>query len=284
MGSVKVVTDSASDLPHDLANQWGVSVVPLYTQVGNETVVDGPELDREEFGRRVAVSPVRLATSQPSPGLFLEVYRRLAEDGSTVVSVHVSGRLSGTFQAANVARGMLPQADIEVVDSGTGSMALGLAVLEGARAAARGEGKEAVVTRIRRALQQTWAFFAVGSLTHLHKIGRLGRLQALLGSLLEVHPVLYLENDEIGLYDRIRGERAMVPRLVEIARSFIPPGLPLRCAVVHIRARHLADQLCQEMKRVYQCVEMIMTHASAVISAALGPNSLGLFFSPPLEG
>ncbi|MCX6023670.1 MAG: DegV family protein, partial [Chloroflexi bacterium] len=213
--AVKIVTDSTADIPAAMASNLDISVVPLNVHFGAESLRDGVDLTTDGFFVRLPQSPVLPTTSQPSPGAFLETYTALLDAGHDVLSVHISAKLSGTMNSALLAQRELPAgAPLEIVDTGFTSMALGMAVIEAARAAQSGAGLAEAAAVARRTVGRTHLLMFLETLEYLQKGGRIGKAQALLGSLLSFKPILAFKNSEVLPAGRIRTRGKAIDHLV----------------------------------------------------------------------
>ncbi|MCY4581539.1 MAG: DegV family protein, partial [Chloroflexi bacterium] len=226
--AVKVVTDSASDIPAELAGKLGISVVPCTVFFGAEAFKDGVEITKEEFFHRLTTGDVMPTTTQPSVGDFLDVYRPLAERNYEIVSVHVSGKLSGTVNSARLAAEELPNATVEIVDTDLASMGVALAAKAAVDAAAGGADAAGAAEAARNAAANTEVFVVPDTLEYLKRGGRIGGAQALLGSLLSMKPILKLKDGEVHPHEKVRTKGKAVQRMCDIAAS----GGPYREAAV----------------------------------------------------
>ncbi|MSQ41071.1 MAG: DegV family protein, partial [Dehalococcoidia bacterium] len=189
--AVHIVTDSTADLPREVVQRLGITVVPLNLHFSTQVYRDGVDIQAEEFYRRLVTANPLPTTSQPAVGAFVECYQALADTGEPVVSIHVASKLSGTYNSAFQAREQVGTSMfIEVVDSQTASMGLGLIVLAAAEAAAAGASLEEVLHATREAVARTRVLFMVDTLEYLQRGGRIGKAQAFLGSVLNIKPIL----------------------------------------------------------------------------------------------
>jgi len=186
--AVKIVTDSTADLSAEQVQSSGLTVVPLNVHFGDETYKDGIDLTPSAFFGKLRSTSVLPRTSQPSAGEFLEVYKRLGAGGDQIISLHISGRLSGTIASAEAARGMA-EADVTVVDTLSAAQGLAMIAMVAGRAARAGRSKEDILSLVKTLIKDTYIIFSVDTLEYLQKNGRIGKAQALLGSLLNVKPV-----------------------------------------------------------------------------------------------
>src|SRR5690606_37107559 len=211
-------TDATSDLPSGLAARHGITVVPLTVLLGEDGYVDGVEISADEFYERQPGSSVLPRTSQPSVELFQESYQQAAGEGGEIVSIHLSSKLSGTMNAAQVAREVLKHdIHIDLIDSYNVSLGLGLIVLEAARAAEAGASLTDVVATARRAMDRVSVHVLVDTLEYLQKGGRIGRARSLLGSVLSIKPILHVEDGEVAPFERVRTRGKALQRMYEIA-------------------------------------------------------------------
>ena len=231
--TVRIVTDSTADIPPSIAEALDINTVPVYVRFGRQVYRDIIDISHDELYTRLANDPVHPTTSQPSPSDFATVYRRLLQPGDEIVSIHVSSKLSGTYNAALQGRELVDGSHIEVFDSGSLSMGLGLTVMAAARLAKAGQGLAAVLAEVRAAISQSRAFGLLDSLKYLAKGGRVGKAKALVGGLLNVKPLLFIKDGELHPSGLARNRRRGLERLFECAKSI--PGLR-EAAVVYTTA------------------------------------------------
>ncbi len=267
---VKIVTDSTADLPPGLAEELGISVVPIYIRVGAEVYRDGVDISHDELYRKLATGRVYPTTSQPLPRDFAGVYRKLARETDEIVSIHIASSLSGTYQSARRAREMLDTScQIEVIDSRSVSMGLGLIAIAAARLAAEGETLERVLAEVREAIPNTRLVGFLDTLKYLFLGGRIGRAQALAGSVLNVKPIVTLRDGEFHPSGQARTRARGVERLFDFARK----SLNIKeLAVVHSTTPEEADSLSQRIGASF-------LDRSRVHLARLGP-ALGVHGGP----
>lgn len=281
MARIALVTDSTCDLPGELLQQYGVQVVPLNVTFGTENFLDGVTLSPEQFFQMLTTSPHHPSTSQPSPGDFAAVYERLTQEFDQILSVHLSAGLSGTYQSALMARDLFPQADITVLDTRSASIGLGWIVLLCARAIAAGQPLAEVVEIGQQAAAQQHILLTVESLEWLQKNGRIGKASALLGSLLNVRPLLHVDEGVVAAYDKVRGKvEKVMSRMVEAMEDFVSAEKPVYLGVVHAERPELAERLAQLVAERYQVKDQVITTVGAVIGVNTGPGTLGFVLVP----
>jgi DegV family protein with EDD domain len=274
---VAVVTDSTAYLPAELSGTYDLTVVPLTVVINGDEGLEGEEISPAEVARALAGRRAEVSTSRPAPAQFAAAYRRLLDAGADgIVSVHLSARLSGTFDAARMAADEIgPQ--VQVVDSMTTGMGLGFAALAATTAAAQGASLEAVrQTAVDHAAQVSTLFY-VDTLEFLRRGGRIGAASALLGTALSVKPILHVVDGSIVVRDKVRTAGRALARLVDLAVEASGDG-EVDIAVHHLgapdRAAALADAVAMRLgDRMRDCY---ITEIGAVVAAHVGPGVAGV--------
>ena len=295
--TVHVVTDSTSDLLPSLARRRRITVVPLSVLFGNRVFKDGIDIQPDEFYRRLQASELFPSTSPPGKGEFLEVYRRLIASGD-ILSIHISQKQSLTLQHAQEAAtegadelailrrdsGTSGQPVIRVVDSRSNSVGLGLMALFASRMVSRGLEIEDVAVRLESIRDRLQFLFIVDTLEYLKKGGRIGKAQALIGTLLGIKPILGMKDGEVVPVDRVRGGRRVHPRIIELFRSKVDPGAPVFAALAHASAPKWAGRLKELLTGTFQVVEMHEGEIGPIVGAHTGPGTVGaILFQPTPE-
>lgn len=272
---VRVVTDSACDLPDDLIERDGIEVVPLTIRFGKEELVDRKELSTDEFWRRLADSNVLPETSAPSAGAFEAAFRRMIADGATgIVCINLSSKLSATMQSAQVAAQAV-QADcpVVVVDSLMVSMGLGSLCLTAARRAADGDSLESIVANVTDRRNRSKLYGALDTLEFLKKGGRVGNARALLGSMLAIKPVLEVRDGEVEEAGKVRTRSKALRLLVDRVKQ----GPFENLAVLHGNAPDL-DELLDLLEPLAPRDEIVVGQIGPVIGTHAGPRVIGVTF------
>ncbi|MEA2366338.1 MAG: fatty acid kinase fatty acid binding subunit [Thermoleophilaceae bacterium] len=280
MSPVAVVTDSTSYLPPELVERHDISVVPLYVVFGGDRTV--PEIDITDypaFFDELRTAEKLPTTSQPSVGDFTSVFEPLLEAGNEVVSVHISGGLSGTPEAARQAKDALTRDGkrgelIEVVDSTTAAGGLGFMVLAAAKAARDGATAKEAAEHVAEARKQLKLWFAIDTLEFLRRGGRIGAASAWIGSTLKVKPILTVEN-EMTPVERVRTSSRMFERLLEYAQSCVDSGAGAWSAQ-HINAPDQCGALVERCTEIFGSEPTIISEIGPVLSAHTGPGLLGM--------
>jgi DegV family protein with EDD domain len=276
-----IVTDSAVDLPEEMFAQFNIERMPLLISFGAETLRSGLDIQPEEFYRRLAASAQLPTTSQPSPGEFVELYRRVGQADRDILSIHISSGLSGTINSARQAAQQCPDLNITHVDTKTLSGAQGFQLVAAAQAIRRGWPLNRILDRIKHVAEQVEIFYTLDTLHYLQKGGRIGRVQAMAGSLLHLKPVITVDK-ESGTYIRAGNTRSLSKSLEMIA-GFVHEKMKSLPAWVHVlhsnsaeQARRLSDLICDRMPRARITVGQIVP----VLGVHTGPGCVGAVCGP----
>jgi DegV family protein with EDD domain len=278
MPSVAVATDSTHYLPRSLAEQEGIHQVSLYVgwqgEAERELEMDG----FDAFYERLRVDPESPSTSQPSIGDFLAVWEPLIDDGKDVVSIHLAGGISGTYEAARQAHGLLSERGlgdrVEVLDSETACGGMGMQVLAACAAARAGTDKDGVVARAREAREVLRIWFCLDTLEYLRRGGRVGKAQAWLGGTLKIKPILSLER-EIVPVERVRTAGRAFERMVQYARELNDNGSD-GWVVQHIQAPEQAERLLDRCREIFDSEPLFVSEVGPVIGTYTGPGLIGI--------
>ncbi|MFQ6015730.1 MAG: DegV family protein [Anaerolineae bacterium] len=275
---IRVVTDSTCDLPQNFIERYNITVVPTNIQFGSETFQDGVDIDREAFYGKIEEMGIIPTSSQPSAGQFVEVYRHIADGVDTILSIHVTGKLSGTCQSAVIAQSAVSDLnlDIEVFDSQSVSAGLGFMVLEAARAAEAGKSKEEILQLLAGIRAQMRIYLTPATLKFLQMSGRVGKLQGALGSLLNVRPVIVMEDGLLEAKEKIRTRRKSLNRLLDLTEEAMGTTDPVRLAVAHAQVLDEAEELLERAKTRFNCVETFVCELCPTLVVHGGPGVIGI--------
>ena len=220
--ALRIITDSLSDITGSLVDELGISVVPVYVRFGEQVYKDRIEITTDEFYYKLTHDSIWPSTTQPTPNDFLEVYKRLAEESNEILVISLSSKLSGTYESALAAKRMMStDCRIEVIDSMTVVMGLGLIVIAANKLAKNGAGLDEVVEKVRRDMSRSHAIMFFDTLKYLAKGGRIGRAQGLLGSLLQIKPILTMREGEVAPLTRVRSRQAGLDYLYNFVAGFL---------------------------------------------------------------
>ena len=269
--SFAVVTDSTADLPDEWRDRYGIEVVPLKVLFGTETFRDRVDMTDEQFFARLAASSTLPKTSAPSPGEFAEVYQRLAKDHDGCISIHIGEQLSATAEAARVGASSVEGFPVNVVDSQTVSMPIAFLCRVAAESPTLAHATEAVQRRVPKcrvlALLDTLRYIEMG--------GRVSRAQAMIGTMLDLKPLLLVADREIKSVDRVRTRSRAIPRMVEFFRGEMPVET---LAVMHAQAPDEAEEIASELRRELPDLDIPIGQIGCVLGTHTGPRALGLVY------
>jgi DegV family protein with EDD domain len=275
---MKIITDSTADLSKDLYQKHGIDIVPLTIHLGERRWLDFYDIQPDEYYAMLRKSKAFPTTSQPSPQDFIDAFTPFTSKGEPVISVHISSKLSGTYQSAVLARSHFPEARIEVVDSLQASLGLGMIVLLCAEKASSGASFESVVDFARELTRKVETYFSVDSLDYLHRGGRIGKAQAFLGTVMKIKPLLKLMEGEVRPVEKIRTSERLLNRFVELVENKAQEGSRLRFSVAE---SDNGDVMTGLLDRLIKIPGLSLVHRcklGGVITSHGGPGTLGISF------
>ena len=278
---VAVVCDSSCDLPDAVLDRYGIAVVPLHVLFGDEVFLDRTELAPAEFYRRLRGPGPAPTTSQPTPAQFAEAFEHARAEAEGVVAVLLSSALSGTYASAESARRAAGAAGVRLVDSRSASFGVGLLALRAAELAEAGWDAAAIVRELERIRGRSGMFCTVDTLDYLLRGGRVSRLQAWIGGLLDMKPILSLDGEgKVVPAGRVRHQQALLPRLFRLLDARLPagPSRRLRLAVAHADVPDLAERVRDALVERYRPAEILVGPATGVLAAHVGPGAWGVFY------
>lgn len=271
---VKIVTDSLSDITSDIAEGLGITVVPLTVLFGQESFLDRVTMTTDEFYYKLTHDATWPSTTQPPPGVFADIYNKLAEDTDEILAITLSSKLSGTYESALNAKSLVKkECRIEVIDSLTVAMGLGLIVIAAAKAAQAGANLDEVADSVRRAMPRSHLVAYFDTLKYLAKGGRIGKAQGLLGAMLSVKPVLTVKNGEMSPLTRLRSRMAGMDYLCNFVAGF--PHIE-ELAVEHATTPDDADRLVERLSSVFPKERIYRSTISPVVGTHAGPGAMAV--------
>jgi DegV family protein with EDD domain len=274
--TVKIVTDSSADLPAELAKELDVTVVPLYVRFGEQVYRDRVEIFEDEFYRRLQQDPVHPSTTQPTPQDFVEVYQKLAKDADGIVSIHISGKLSGTWNAAVQGREVAGvKCPVEIIDSKILSMGLGLIVISAAKLAREGKSLEEITADVKQSINKMYLLGLFDTLKYVVLGGRIGKARALLGSVLNVKPLLTLQDGETVPAGQARTRSKGIDRLVDFARNASEIE---DLAVIYSTTPDEANALVDRMATLVDREKIYLATIGPTLGVHMGPGALIVAF------
>ena len=266
-----MVTDSTADLPREWREQFDIEVVPLKVLFGTETFRDGVDIDNEEFFRKLSTATKLPTTSAPSPGEFAEVYERLSKDHDGCISIHIGAQLSATGEAARVGAQSVEGFKVNVVDSETVTFPMAFLC----RIAAQCESLEQATEAVQQRIAKCRVLALLDTLKYLEMGGRMSRAAAVVGTMLNVKPLLLVADREIKPVERVRTRARAIPRMIEYFRGDLPVE---HVAVVHAQAAEEAEQIAADLRKELPDQEIPIGQIGSVLGTHTGPKALGLVY------
>jgi DegV family protein with EDD domain len=270
---VKIVTESTADIPGAMAARLGITIVPSYVMFGTETYRDGVDLSREQFYAKLAESNVIPTTATPPPGFYEEVYRRLASETDEIVSIHLAARLSALYGVASTAAASVSGVRIAVVDSEQVTMGYGWLAVAAAEAAQRGETLEQIVALVEDMKGRSWVLAALDTLEYLHRGGRVNWVQATVGTLLQIKPIIEIRAGQVNLVERVRTHNRAIRQLIELVKGLGPLE---RAIVLHADGRDAAERVADLLQEIHPDWERLIDQAGVTIASHAGPGAVGI--------
>jgi DegV family protein with EDD domain len=273
MPNVKIVTDSLADIPPAIAQELDITTIPCVVRFGDQEFRDRVDLFPTEFYQRLRSSPTMPTTSQPSTGVFEEMYRRLAATTNEILAIHTIASLSGIYNASRIAAENVKTARIELIDSKQVTMSLGWIVILAARAAKEGHTLDEIKKIVEDIKQRVHIIAMLDTLEYAQRGGRLGKGKALVGTLLHVKPLLSVVDGEIMPVENVRTQKRALERLVEIV---LGSGPIQELAVIHAEAPHYAATLQDMLANTFPKEHIVMSETGPVLGAHVGPGAVGI--------
>jgi DegV family protein with EDD domain len=279
---IQIITDSSAHLPMEERQKHNIAVIPLKAIFGMTVYRDEVDLTNEQFYKMLPHAKEHPTTSQPSAGEFEQVYKPFLDAGKEIVSLHLPSKLSGTYASACAAKTELENQfkqalPLSIVDTPWLSMALGLLVIAAAQAAEAGKSREQVVATINALIPKLNLIFVLDTLEYLRRGGRIGSARAMVGTLLNVKPMLEIKGGQVEPLEQPRSRTKALARLMEILEERSGHH-PLHVAVLHADARKDADEVARQVRVQYECKAFYLAEIGPAIGVHSGPNALGLAF------
>lgn len=272
--TIKVVTDSTCDIPEAAAAAYGITIIPAYINIGDQSYLDGVELSRRQFYEGLPGYDKPPTTAAPATGSFTEIYQRLADEGATeILSIHVAGKLSGMLNAARLGAEAAEGIPVELFDSQQLTMGLGLLAIKAAEEARAGCTMAEIVASLNERIGRTYVFAVLDTLEYLRRSGRVGWAQFGLGTLLRIKPLIRVHSGEVEMLEKIRTHRRAIERLLELVAEL---GRLEQIAVLHTHNPEGAEQLRQEAGHLFPAGSSPLTvEVTPAIGSHVGPGGLG---------
>ncbi len=273
--TIRIVTDSTCDLAPDVAEKYGISIVPNYINFGENSYRDGIDISRKEFYEKLAGNTEPVTTSSPGVGLFMQVYQDLANKGATqIISMHIHSGLSSLANAAQVAAETVNPLKVTVVEMGQLALGLGHIVIKAARSAAQGLSVEKILESIHRWEEKTFVYAALNTVDYLRSSGRVPGVVVMIANLLRIKPIIQLHKGEIRLVGQVLTSSQSFERLIELMNKLEPLE---KIDVLHTNAEDKAIQLQSMIHHgIHPDMEIGISEATPVLGVHIGPGGVGL--------
>ena len=273
---IKIVTDSTCDLPQHYIDRYAITVVPIIIRFGETSYMDGVDIDPPTFYSMIEERQALPQTSQPSPGDFAQVYRELGKITDHILSIHVTSKLSGTFHSAQMAAKMVQdEVTVTTFDSFGGSAGLGYMCVEAARMVENGATIDEILTRLEHIRAEVNIFMTLADLRFAQMSGRVGRLQGTLAALLNVKPLIALQDGVIEVVEQVRTRRRVLNRMLALTAEHVGDNV-VNLSVIHAQARQEAEKLFDRAREALRCQESYIHELGLGLAVNLGPGTLGI--------
>ncbi|MEH7332272.1 DegV family protein [Neobacillus drentensis] len=277
MSKIKIVTDSTLDISNETADQLGIVIVPLSITINGETYLDRVDIDPAEFIENMSVANELPKSSQPPAGAFLEVYDQLGKEGYEVLSIHMTGKMSGTVRSAESAAQM-SETKVTVVDSQFISKALSFQVKEAAEMAKQGKSVEEILERLQSVREHTKLYIMVDTLENLVKGGRIGKGKAFIGSLLNIKPIASLEGAEYNPVTKVRSHSQVVKFMVKQFADDVKGKTIRGVGIAHAEAHELSTKIKNSIIELTGYQDIEIDYTGPIVSTHTGPGAFALMY------
>jgi DegV family protein with EDD domain len=275
---VKIITDTTAGLPLTVAQKYDIPIIPQIIHFGSESFMEGVDIDNAGFMQRLKSSRDLPKTAAPPPELFVEQFKKLVSRGESILCIHPSAELSGTVRSANAARAEFPSTDIRVLDTRVVGSPLCTMVILAAKWAAAGESAETIENRLRAMSPRCHIYFLVATLEYLARGGRIGGASAVLGSILQIKPILALRDGKVDLLERERTHKKALTRLIELVHEHIDRDGNGYLSVMHAAVPEQAKALADELRSQLNLGEIPILDVPPAIVVHAGPGILAAAF------
>ena len=272
-----IVSDSTAYIPKEICEQYGIHIIPLSVVFGNETYKELFEISNEAFYERMRREKELPTTTQPSIGMFVSLFEKLAKEYDAVISIHLSSGISGTYQGAITAANIVEdKIKVYPYDSELACMIQGFYALEAAKWAQEGKSPEDILARLDELKANTRAYFMVDDLTNLKKGGRLSGVSATVGDLLQIKPLLHFVDTLIVPYELVRTRKKALNKIIKMFEEDAAKGEPLYASIMHANRKEEAEKILADFQKKYPHVEFIPSEFGPVIGTHLGEGAMGI--------
>jgi len=279
MSKVAIVTDSTADIPKDLVERYGIKVIPLYVNFEDRSYLDDRvDITSKQFYERLRSVKKQPTTSQPTPQDFIKAYSELIKENGSIISIHISKKMSGTYSSAEMARKELSDSDIEVINSELVHIPLGILVIKAAELARDGKSKEEILDAINKLKQKITVLFIPSTLKYLIMGGRIGRAKGLIASVLEIRPILTLCMGEVSQFKTTRRFSQAKNELINSMKSMVKDTNKLMVIISDSDAKAEGDEMAERIKETFNPKQSMRAEIGAVVGNNLGPGGVAVTF------
>ncbi len=279
MSKVAIVTDSTSDISKETAHRLNIKVVPLTVIFGDESFLDdGKEITTDEFYKKIISAEKLPTTTQPTPKDFIEIYTEILKESESIISIHLSKKMSGTINSTELAKKEMPGKDIEIFDSELVSYPLGFIVIKAAKTAQEGRTKEEILREVYNLKSKIKVLFVPSTLEYLKKGGRIGKAKGLIASLLEIKPILTLHDGEVSQFKTTRRWNQAKTELINSMKTMVKNTQNLIVAVGDSDSKEEGAEMYERLKETFNPKEISRFDIGAIVGTHLGPGGLCIAF------
>lgn len=277
--TIQILTDSTADLSPELIKRYAIHIIPLSVCIGENIYRDGEDITTAALIAKIQSGAQFPKTTQPSPSEFLVKFREWLDNGDEVIYIGLSSKISGTFASARLALDELGDVPVSIIDSRNLSMGVGMLALHAAEKVLSGMGRLAIVREIEAMIPKIQTAFVVDTLDFLYKGGRLSAVGALIGNILNIHPMIQVTDGQLGVAEKIRGRRERgLERMLELSTADPERIDPRWISVTHVSCIQDAEKLAKELRQKTEVQEVVITEAGAVIASHCGPGTIGILY------
>jgi DegV family protein with EDD domain len=279
MNKIAIVTDSTSDIPLDICKKHNIYVIPLFVNFGDKSYIDnGVDITKKQFYERLENVTELPKSAQPTPADFIKLYERLLKDHESIISIHISKKMSGTISSALAAKKDFPDKDITVIDSELVHLVCGVIVIKAAEMANEGRSKEEILDKIDEMRPKVKVLFIPKTLKYLKMGGRIGKAKGLIASLLEIRPILTLSNGEVSQYKTTRRFNQAKIELVNSMKNMISKKENLNVIVTDSNSKKDGDDLAESIRKEFVIENIMRAEIGVIVGTHLGPGGIASIF------
>ncbi len=273
---IKLIVDSTCNLPEDIIKKYDIRVAPISIQFKTESYEEGIEIEQSLFYQKIEEMGIIPTTAQPTPAWFAKFYRELSEAGHTILVITITSKHSGTYDSAILAKSMVEEAQVEVFDSLTISLGTGFMVLEAARAIEAGKDMQSIISRLEQIRSRSTLMFTPATLKYLQMSGRVGLLKGALGSLLDLKPIIILEDGELAVKENVRTRGKAINRILELTEQAVGTSDPVNVGVFHANVEAEGQEFLEKVRDRFNVNEVLFADLVSSLAVHGGPGILAL--------